>query len=114
MDADEKVIDYNKNPAEFVRTVMGLDLGICHAGALFCFRFATVYAIGKLSGGVKRRLNLLRVRDGGAKRTYSSTRPTNDLRYRNDDNFRRDYLDDLTECYHSFTLRYILTYCKPP
>ena len=61
MDADEKVIDYIKNTAEFVRTSDGL----VSASAMlerFLFPPSQQYsAIGKLSGGEKRRLNLLRV-----------------------------------------------------
>lgn len=61
MDPDEKVIDYIKNTAEYVRT----DEGLVSASAMlerFLFPSSKQYSrIGKLSGGERRRLNLLRV-----------------------------------------------------
>lgn len=61
MDPNERVIDYIKNTAEYVRTTDGL----VSASAMlerFLFPSSQQYSpIGKLSGGEKRRLNLLRV-----------------------------------------------------
>ena len=78
MDADEKVIDYIKNTAEFVRTSDGL----VSASAMlerFLFPPSQQYsAIGKLSGGEKRRLYLLKVLDGSPN-VLILDEPTNDL-----------------------------------
>ena len=78
MDADEKVIDYIKNTAEFVRTSDGL----VSASAMlerFLFEGSEQYTeIGRLSGGEKRRLNLLRVLMG-APNVLILDEPTNDL-----------------------------------
>ena len=61
MDPKEKVIDYIKNTAEYVRT----EEGLVSASAMlerFLFPASVQYSpLGKLSGGEKRRLNLLRV-----------------------------------------------------
>ena len=61
MDPEENVIDYIKNTAEFVRT----EEGLVSASAMlerFLFPSSQQYSkIEKLSGGEKRRLNLLRV-----------------------------------------------------
>ena len=61
MDPSMRVIDYIKNTAEFVRT----EDGLISASAMlerFLFPPEEQYSvIGKLSGGEKRRLNLLRV-----------------------------------------------------
>ncbi len=61
MDPEENVIDYIKNTAEFVRT----EDGLVSASAMlerFLFPSSQQYSkIEKLSGGEKRRLNLLRV-----------------------------------------------------
>lgn len=61
MDPNEKVIDYIKNTAEYVRT----EEGLVSASAMlerFLFPASVQYSpLGKLSGGEKRRLNLLRV-----------------------------------------------------
>lgn len=61
MDPREKVIDYIKNTAEYVRT----EEGLVSASAMlerFLFPASVQYSpLGKLSGGEKRRLNLLRV-----------------------------------------------------
>jgi energy-coupling factor transporter ATP-binding protein EcfA2 len=61
MDPNEKVIDYIKNTAEFVRTKDGL-VSASNMLERFLFPSSQQYSpIGKLSGGEKRRLNLLRV-----------------------------------------------------
>ena len=61
MNPNEKVIDYIKNTAEYVRT----EEGLVSASAMlerFLFPASMQYSpLGKLSGGEKRRLNLLRV-----------------------------------------------------
>lgn len=61
MDPEEKVIDYIKNTAEYVRT----EEGLVSASVMlerFLFPSSQQYSkIGKLSGGERRRLNLLRV-----------------------------------------------------
>lgn len=92
MDADEKVIDYIKNTAEFVRTSDGL----VSASAMlerFLFPPSQQYsAIGKLSGGEKRRLNLLRVLME-APNVLILDEPTNDLDIETM-TILEDYLDD--------------------
>lgn len=61
MDPNEKVIDYIKNTAEYVRTEEGL-VSASSMLERFLFPASVQYSpIGKLSGGEKRRLNLLRV-----------------------------------------------------
>ena len=61
MNPNEKVIDYIKNTAEYVRT----EEGLVSASVMlerFLFPASVQYSpLGKLSGGEKRRLNLLRV-----------------------------------------------------
>ncbi len=61
MDPNQRVIDYIKDTAEYVRT----DEGLISASKMlerFLFTSEMQYSlIGKLSGGEKRRLNLLRV-----------------------------------------------------
>ena len=78
MDPSMRVIDYIKNTAEFVRTVDGL----ISASAMlerFLFPPEEQYSmIGKLSGGEKRRLNLLRVLME-APNVLILDEPTNDL-----------------------------------
>ena len=78
MDPEEKVIDYIKNTAEYVRTTEGL----VSASAMleqFLFPPSVQYSqIGKLSGGEKRRLNLLRVLME-APNVLILDEPTNDL-----------------------------------
>ena len=78
MDPSMRVIDYIKNMAEFVRTVDGL----ISASAMlerFLFPPEEQYSvIGKLSGGEKRRLNLLRVLME-APNVLILDEPTNDL-----------------------------------
>ena len=92
MDSDEKVIDYIKNTAEFVRTSDGL----VSASAMlerFLFPPSQQYsAIGKLSGGEKRRLNLLRVLME-APNVLILDEPTNDLDIETM-TILEDYLDD--------------------
>ena len=61
MNPNEKVIDYIKNTAEYVRTEEGL-VSASSMLERFLFPASVQYSpIGKLSGGEKRRLNLLRV-----------------------------------------------------
>lgn len=61
MDPNEKVIDYIKNTAEYVRTQEGL-VSASSMLERFLFPASMQYStLGKLSGGEKRRLNLLRV-----------------------------------------------------
>ena len=78
MNLDDKVIDYIKNTAEFVRTQEGL----VSASAMlerFLFPSSQQYSkIEKLSGGEKRRLNLLRVLME-APNVLILDEPTNDL-----------------------------------
>lgn len=78
MNPNDKVIDYIKNTAEYVRTKDGL----ISASAMlerFLFPPSQQYSpIGKLSGGEKRRLNLLRVLME-APNVLILDEPTNDL-----------------------------------
>ena len=78
MDPKMKVIDYIKNTAEYVRT----EDGLVSASAMlekFLFPPSEQYsAIAKLSGGEKRRLNLLRVLME-APNVLILDEPTNDL-----------------------------------
>lgn len=78
MDPEKRVIDYIKDTAEYVRT----DEGLVSASAMlerFLFSGDKQYApIGKLSGGEKRRLNLLRVLMQ-APNVLILDEPTNDL-----------------------------------
>ena len=78
MDSDMRVIDYIRNTAEYVRTAEGL----ISASAMlerFLFPPQEQYSqIGKLSGGEKRRLNLLRVLME-APNVLVLDEPTNDL-----------------------------------
>ncbi len=77
-DSNQRVIDYIKEAAEYVRTVDGL----VSASAMlerFLFLPEQQYSpIGKLSGGEKRRLHLLRVLMG-APNVLILDEPTNDL-----------------------------------
>lgn len=78
MDPEEKLIDYIRNTAEYVRT----EDGLVSASAMlekFLFPPSQQYSpIGKLSGGEKRRLNLLRVLME-APNVLILDEPTNDL-----------------------------------
>lgn len=78
MNPDDKVIDYIKNTAEFVRT----EEGLVSASVMlerFLFEPSQQYnKIEKLSGGEKRRLNLLRVLME-APNVLILDEPTNDL-----------------------------------
>ena len=78
MDPNEKLIDYIRNTAEYVRT----EDGLVSASAMlekFLFPPSQQYSpIGKLSGGEKRRLNLLRVLME-APNVLILDEPTNDL-----------------------------------
>lgn len=91
MDPDEKVIDYIKNTAEFVRTTEGL-VSASNMLERFLFPSSQQYSpIGKLSGGEKRRLNLLRVLME-APNVLILDEPTNDLDIRTL-TILEDYLD---------------------
>lgn len=78
MNPDDRVIDYIKNTAEFVRT----EEGLVSASVMlerFIFEPSQQYSkIEKLSGGEKRRLNLLRVLME-APNVLILDEPTNDL-----------------------------------
>lgn len=78
MDPEQKLIDYIRNTAEYVRT----EEGLVSASAMlerFLFPSSQQYSpIGKLSGGEKRRLNLLRVLME-APNVLILDEPTNDL-----------------------------------
>lgn len=92
MDPNEKVIDYIKNTAEFVRTKDGL-VSASTMLERFLFPASQQYsAIGKLSGGEKRRLNLLRVLME-APNVLILDEPTNDLDIETM-TILEDYLDD--------------------
>ncbi len=78
MDPNEKVIDYIKNTAEYVRTEEGL-VSASSMLERFLFPPSVQYSpLGKLSGGEKRRLNLLRVLME-APNVLVLDEPTNDL-----------------------------------
>lgn len=78
MNPDERVIDYIKNTAEYVRTTEGL-VSASNMLERFLFPSSQQYSpIGKLSGGEKRRLNLLRVLME-APNVLILDEPTNDL-----------------------------------
>lgn len=78
MDPNERVIDYIKNTAEYVRTTDGL-VSASNMLERFLFLSSQQYSpIGKLSGGEKRRLNLLRVLME-APNVLILDEPTNDL-----------------------------------
>lgn len=78
MNPDDKVIDYIKNTAEFVRTQEGL-VSASVMLERFLFTSSQQYSkIEKLSGGEKRRLNLLRVLME-APNVLILDEPTNDL-----------------------------------
>ena len=92
MDPDEKVIDYIKNTAEYVRTKDGL-VSASNMLERFLFPSSQQYSpIGKLSGGEKRRLNLLRVLME-APNVLILDEPTNDLDIRTL-TILEDYLDN--------------------
>lgn len=91
MDPAEKVIDYIKNTAEYVRTTEGL-VSASSMLERFLFPASQQYSpIGKLSGGEKRRLNLLRVLME-APNVLILDEPTNDLDTRTL-TILEDYLD---------------------
>lgn len=78
MNPDEKVIDYIRNTAEYVRTTEGT-VSASNMLEQFLFPSSQQYSmIGKLSGGEKRRLNLLRVLME-APNVLILDEPTNDL-----------------------------------
>ena len=92
MDPNEKVIDYIKNTAECVRTKDGL-VSASNMLERFLFPSSQQYSpIGKLSGGEKRRLNLLRVLME-APNVLILDEPTNDLDIRTL-TILEDYLDN--------------------
>ena len=78
MNPEERVIDYVKNVAEYIRTSKGTTTAsqMCER---FLFGPETQYnPIGKLSGGERRRLYLLKVLMG-APNVLILDEPTNDL-----------------------------------
>ena len=78
MDPNQRVIDYIKDTAEFVRTEDGL-VSASSMLERFLFPAEQQYSpIGKLSGGERRRLNLLRVLME-APNVMILDEPTNDL-----------------------------------
>ena len=73
------MIDYIRNTAEYVRTTDGL-VSASNMLERFLFSAAQQYSpIGKLSGGERRRLNLLRVLMEAPECTDFLDEPTNDL-----------------------------------
>ena len=91
MDPGTKVIDYIKDTAEYVRTNEGL-VSASKMLERFLFTSSMQYTmIGKLSGGEKRRLNLLRVLME-APNVLILDEPTNDLDIATM-NILEDYLD---------------------
>ncbi|MGI6069327.1 MAG: ABC-F family ATP-binding cassette domain-containing protein [Blautia sp.] len=92
MDAKEKVIDYVRDVAEFIPTVSG-SISASKMLERFLFPAEAQYSpIEKLSGGEKRRLNLLRVLMG-APNVLILDEPTNDLDITTL-TILEDYLDD--------------------
>lgn len=92
MDPNEKVIDYIKNTAEYVRTEEGL-VSASSMLERFLFPASMQYSpLGKLSGGEKRRLNLLRVLMESPN-VLVLDEPTNDLDTRTL-TILEDYLDN--------------------
>lgn len=78
MNPNERVIDYIKNVAEYVQTTEGV-VSASKMLEKFLFEGSAQYGlIGKLSGGEKRRLNLLRVLME-APNVLILDEPTNDL-----------------------------------
>lgn len=78
MNPEDKVIDYIRNTAEFVQTKEG-SISASQMLERFLFPASAQYSrIGKLSGGEKRRLNLLRVLME-APNVLILDEPTNDL-----------------------------------
>nr|MBQ8252365.1 ABC-F family ATP-binding cassette domain-containing protein [Lachnospiraceae bacterium] len=91
MDPDKRVIDYIRDTAEFVDTVDG-KISAVRMCERFLFDSEQQYSlIGKLSGGQRRRLNLLRVLMG-APNVLILDEPTNDLDIRTL-TILEDYLD---------------------
>ena len=92
MDPNVKVIDYIKNTAEYVRTEEGL-VSASSMLERFLFPASMQYStLGKLSGGEKRRLNLLRVLMESPN-VLVRDEPTNDLDTRTL-TILEDYLDN--------------------
>ncbi len=91
MDPEKRVIDYIRDTAEFVQTADG-PVSAVRMCERFLFDSEQQYSvIGKLSGGQKRRLNLLRVLMG-APNVLILDEPTNDLDIRTL-TILEDYLD---------------------
>lgn len=91
MDPDKRVIDYIRDTAEFVQTPDG-PVSAVRMCERFLFDSEQQYSlIGKLSGGQRRRLNLLRVLMG-APNVLILDEPTNDLDIRTL-TILEDYLD---------------------
>ncbi|MDO4332336.1 MAG: ABC-F family ATP-binding cassette domain-containing protein [Eubacteriales bacterium] len=78
MDPKQRVIDYIRDVAEYVQTAEG-SVSASQMLERFLFEGSAQYSqIGRLSGGEKRRLNLLRVLMG-APNVFILDEPTNDL-----------------------------------
>ena len=78
MDPNQRVIDYIRDVAEYVQTTDGT-ISATMMLERFLFTSEQQYSkLGKLSGGEKRRLNLLRVLMG-APNVLILDEPTNDL-----------------------------------
>ncbi len=91
MDPEKRVIDYIRDTAEYVQTADG-PVSAVRMCERFLFDSEQQYSlIGKLSGGQKRRLNLLRVLMG-APNVLILDEPTNDLDIRTL-TILEDYLD---------------------
>ena len=91
MDPEKRVIDYVRDTAEFIRTKDG-EVSAAKMCERFLFDAELQYSrIGKLSGGQKRRLNLLRVLME-APNVLLLDEPTNDLDIRTL-TILEDYLD---------------------
>lgn len=78
MNPDQKLIDYIKETAEYIQTSEGTISASQMLEKFLFLRSAQYSALGKLSGGEKRRLNLLRVLMD-APNVLILDEPTNDL-----------------------------------
>ena len=78
MDPDQRLIDYIKEAAEYVQTTDGMISASQMLEKFLFLRSAQYSTLGKLSGGEKRRLNLLRVLME-APNVLILDEPTNDL-----------------------------------
>ena len=78
LDPSQRVIDYIRDTAEYVKTEGWHGVGLCDAGAILFDATLQYSLIGKLSGGEKRRLYLLKVLME-APNILILDEPTNDL-----------------------------------